>query len=100
MFVSSSGLWFGIALCGKYLEIDNFIVHPEHRKKGIGKIMTDYVDAKAKELGCTMIVLDALQEITLPIALLQPRIYTQRFSLLKILDENGLSYCILIPFKN
>jgi ribosomal protein S18 acetylase RimI-like enzyme len=76
---------------GKYLEIDNFIVHPEHRKKGIGKIMTDYVDAKAKELGCTMIVLDALQEITLPIALLQPRIYTQRFSLLKILDENGLS---------
>jgi hypothetical protein len=53
--------------------------------------MTDYVDAKAKELGCTMIVLDALQEIILPIALLQPRIYTQRFSLLKILDENGLS---------
>jgi GNAT superfamily N-acetyltransferase len=34
-------------------------VHPEHRKKGIGKIMTDYVDIKAKELGCTMIVLDA-----------------------------------------
>jgi hypothetical protein len=29
--------------------------------------MTDYVDAKAKELGC-MIVLDALQEIILPIA--------------------------------
>jgi hypothetical protein len=30
-----SGLWFGIKLwCGKYLEIDNFIVHPEHRKKG------------------------------------------------------------------
>jgi ribosomal protein S18 acetylase RimI-like enzyme len=78
-------------LCGKYLEIDNFIVHPEHRKKGIGKIMTDYVDAIAKELGCTMIVLDALQEITLPIALLQPRIYTQRFHFLKILDENGLS---------
>jgi ribosomal protein S18 acetylase RimI-like enzyme len=33
------------------LDFDNFIVHPEHRKKGIGKIMTDYVDAKAKELG-------------------------------------------------
>jgi GNAT superfamily N-acetyltransferase len=54
--VGLSGLWFGIKLwCGKYLEIDNFIVHPEHRKKGIGK-MTDYVDIKAKELGCTMIV--------------------------------------------
>jgi ribosomal protein S18 acetylase RimI-like enzyme len=34
-----------------HLEIDNFIVHPEHRKKGIGKMLTDYVDAKAKELG-------------------------------------------------
>jgi ribosomal protein S18 acetylase RimI-like enzyme len=46
-------LWFGIKLwCGKYLEIDNFIVHPEHRKKGIGKIMT-CGDAKAQELGCT-----------------------------------------------
>jgi GNAT superfamily N-acetyltransferase len=38
MFVWSVWLWFGIKLwCGKYLEIDNFIVHPEHRKKGIGK---------------------------------------------------------------
>jgi hypothetical protein len=27
--VGLSGLWFGIKLwCGKYLEIDNFIVHP------------------------------------------------------------------------
>jgi hypothetical protein len=26
-------------------------------------MLTDYVDAKAKELGCTMIVLDALLEI-------------------------------------
>jgi hypothetical protein len=34
--------------CGKYLEIDNFIVHPEHRKEGISKIMTNYVDIKAK----------------------------------------------------
>jgi hypothetical protein len=23
---------------------------PEHRKKGIGKMLTDYVDAKAKEV--------------------------------------------------
>jgi ribosomal protein S18 acetylase RimI-like enzyme len=37
-------LWSGTKLwSGKYLEIDNFIVHPEHRKKGIGKMLTDYV---------------------------------------------------------
>ncbi len=58
--VGISGLWSGTKLwSGKYLEIDNFIVHPDHRSKGIGKMMTDYIDAKAKETGCTMIVLDA-----------------------------------------
>jgi ribosomal protein S18 acetylase RimI-like enzyme len=31
------------------IEIDNFIVHPEHRSKGLVKMMTDYIDIKAKE---------------------------------------------------
>jgi GNAT superfamily N-acetyltransferase len=46
-------------MVGKYIEIDNFIVHPEHRSKGLGKMMTDYIDVKAKEENCSMIVLDA-----------------------------------------
>jgi ribosomal protein S18 acetylase RimI-like enzyme len=54
-------------MVGKYIEIDNFIVHPEHRSKGLGKMMTDYIDVKAKEENCSMIVLDALQEILLRI---------------------------------
>lgn len=41
------------------MEIDNFIVHPDHRSKGIGKLLTDYVNQKAMDLDCTMIVLDA-----------------------------------------
>jgi GNAT superfamily N-acetyltransferase len=58
--VGLTGLWYGIKLwSGKYLEIDNFIVHPDHRSKGIGKLLTDYVNQKATDLGCTMIVLDA-----------------------------------------
>lgn len=61
--VGITGFWKGVKLwSGPYMEIDNFVVHPEHRKKGIGKIMTDYIDAKAKELGSTMIVLDAYVE--------------------------------------
>jgi GNAT superfamily N-acetyltransferase len=52
--------WTGTKLwSGKYIEIDNFIVHPEHRSKGLGKMMTDYIDVKAKEENCSMIVLDA-----------------------------------------
>ena len=48
--VAVSGFWSGTKLwSGKYIEIDNFIVHPEHRSKGLGKMMTDYIDKKARE---------------------------------------------------
>ena len=58
--VGISGYWFGTKLwCGKFIELDNFIVHPEHRSKGIGKLICQYADAKAEELGCTNMVLDA-----------------------------------------
>ncbi|MBC7605358.1 MAG: GNAT family N-acetyltransferase [Burkholderiales bacterium] len=55
-----TGCWYGTKLwSGKYLEIDNFIVHPDHRRKGIGKRLTDFVQQKAIDLGCTNVVLDA-----------------------------------------
>jgi ribosomal protein S18 acetylase RimI-like enzyme len=58
-----TGFWKGIKLwSGPYIEIDNFVVSPEYRQQGIGKLMTDYIDAKANELGVTMIVLDAYVE--------------------------------------
>ena len=42
--VGMTGFWFGTKLwTGKYIEIDNFIVHPEHRKKGIGKIISEFI---------------------------------------------------------
>ncbi|WP_236025391.1 GNAT family N-acetyltransferase [Flavobacterium geliluteum] len=55
-----TGCWSATKLwTGKYLEIDNFVVHPEYRSKGIGKLMTDYIEQKALEIGCSSIVLDA-----------------------------------------
>ncbi|MBC5862008.1 GNAT family N-acetyltransferase [Flavobacterium turcicum] len=91
--VGLSGLWSGTKLwSGKYLEIDNFIVHPDHRKKGIGKIMTDYVDAKAKELGCTMIVLDAFTGNFNAHRFYYNQGYAPKgFHFLKIINEDGLS---------
>lgn len=91
--VGISGLWSGIKLwSGKYLEIDNFIVHPEHRMKGIGKMMTDYVDAKAKELGCTMIVLDAFTGNYKAHRFYYNQGYVPKgFHFLKILNEEGIS---------
>lgn len=91
--VGLSGLWSGTKLwSGKYLEIDNFIVHPDHRKKGIGKIMTDYVDAVARETGCTMIVLDAFTGNFNAHRFYYNQGYAPKgFHFLKIINEDGLS---------
>lgn len=58
--IGITGCWVGTKLwTGKYLEIDNFVVDVEHRSKGIGKLLTDFVHQKANDLGCNAIVLDA-----------------------------------------
>jgi ribosomal protein S18 acetylase RimI-like enzyme len=58
-----TGFWKGVKLwSGPYMEIDNFVVVPEYRQQGIGKLMTNYIDAKAKEYNVSMIVLDAYVE--------------------------------------
>lgn len=91
--VAVSGFWSGVKLwSGKYIEIDNFIVHPEHRSKGLGKMMTDYVDALAKETGCTMIVLDAFTGNYTAHRFYYNQGYVPKgFHFLKILNEEGLS---------
>lgn len=58
--VGISGYWIGNKLwCGKYLEMDNVIVLESHRSKGVGKLMSDYLNQKALDEGCTMLALDA-----------------------------------------
>ena len=91
--VALTGFWTGTKLwSGKYIEIDNFIVHPDHRMKGLGKIMTDYIDAKANELGCTMIVLDAFTGNFKAHRFYYNQGYAPRgFHFIKMIDENGLA---------
>ncbi|MDI5887057.1 GNAT family N-acetyltransferase [Flavobacterium yafengii] len=91
--VAVSGFWSGTKLwSGKYIEIDNFIVHPEHRSKGLGKMMTDYVDVLAIETGCTMIVLDAFTGNFTAHRFYYNQGYVPKgFHFLKILNEEGLS---------
>ena len=58
--VGISGYWIGTKLwCGKYLELDNVIVSKEYRSKGVGKILSDFLDKKAHLNNCTILVLDA-----------------------------------------
>ena len=91
--VGLTGLWSGIKLwCGKYLEIDNFIVHPNHRSKGIAKLLTDYVNQKATDLDCTMIVLDAFTGNFIAHRFYYNQGYNPRgFHFIKILNEEGLT---------
>ncbi|RZJ34115.1 MAG: GNAT family N-acetyltransferase [Flavobacterium sp.] len=91
--VGLSGYWFGTKLwSGKFIELDNFIVHPDHRSNGIGKLICDYANELAIQRGCTNIVLDAYTH-NFP----AHRFYYNQgfgpkgFHFVKILDEEGLT---------
>ena len=63
--VGLSGYWIGSKLwCGKYLECDNVVVSSKHRRKGIAKMIFDYLRKKAESEGCTMMALDSYRENT------------------------------------
>lgn len=91
--IALSGYWYNTKLwTGPYLEIDNFIVHPEHRKRGVGKLITDFIDAKAKELSCTCIVLDAFTGNFEAHRFYYNQGYEPRgFHFIKTIDKNGFS---------
>ncbi len=58
--VAVCGIWINTKLwCGKYMELDNVIVQPDYRSAGIGKLVTGYLNKKAKETGCKLMALDA-----------------------------------------
>lgn len=91
--VGLTGCWFGIKLwSGKYIEIDNFIVHPDYRGKNIGKLMTDFINQKAQCLDCSMIVLDAFTGNFDAHRFYYKQGYEPRgFHFIKMLDEKKLS---------
>jgi GNAT superfamily N-acetyltransferase len=88
-----TGCWSATKLwTGKYLEIDNFVVDPEHRSKGIGKLLTDYIEQKAVSLDCSSIVLDAFTGNFAAHRFYYNQGYAPKgFHFVKILDENKLT---------
>lgn len=85
-----TGCWSATKLwTGKYLEIDNFVVNPEYRSKGIGKMLTDYIEQKAQHLGCSSIVLDAFTgNFGAHRFYYNQGYYPKGFHFVKVLDEN------------
>ena len=61
--IAISGFWINTKLySGKYLEMDNVIVLPEYRSKGIGKLLCEWCIQKAKDNNCKHVMLDAYLE--------------------------------------
>lgn len=91
--IGITGCWASTKLwSGKYLEIDNFVVHPDYRSKGIGKMLTDFVEQKAIKMGCTNIVLDAYTSNFAAHRFYYNQGYGPKgFHFVKILDEEGLT---------
>lgn len=58
--IALTGVWIGTKLwCGKYVEIDNFVVHEDFRGQKIGDILINEVNKIANEVGANQICLDA-----------------------------------------
>jgi GNAT superfamily N-acetyltransferase len=91
--VALTGFWTGHKLwTGKYVEIDNFIVDENHRQKGLGKLMTDYIAEKAAAENCTTVVLDAFTANFKAHRFYYNQGYEPRgFHFIKTIDKDGFS---------
>lgn len=73
--IGISGYWIGTKLwCGKYLELDNVFTSSKHRSRGVGDLIFQHLENKAKESKCTMLALDS---------------YTDNFKAHKFFYEKG-----------
>ncbi len=90
--VGISGYWIGTKLwCGKYLELDNVIVSKEYRSKGVGKILSDFLDNKAHLNNCTIQVLDAYTTNFKAHRFYYNQGFSPKgFHFVKIIDKNGI----------
>lgn len=54
------GFWIGWRFyCGKYVDLDNFVVSEAHRSRGVGKILFRWIEALAERESCAVSVLDS-----------------------------------------
>ncbi|HEY3331488.1 MAG TPA: GNAT family N-acetyltransferase [Capsulimonadaceae bacterium] len=58
--VGIAGFWFGCRFwCGRYIDVDNVIVHETWRDKGIGNLLMAEIHGEAETHQCDVAVLDA-----------------------------------------
>jgi GNAT superfamily N-acetyltransferase len=61
--IGLSGYWIGTKIyCGRYLEIDNFIIKEAYRNAGVGKAIIKWMEEEARHHQCKLLMLDAYIE--------------------------------------
>ena len=61
--IAISGYWIARMLyCGRYLQASNLVVDENFRGLGAGKKILNYLENKARKLGCDKMVLDSYSE--------------------------------------
>ncbi len=63
IMIAISGYWVARMLyCGRYLQACNLVVDENFRGRGVGKKILNYLESKARNLGCNKMVLDSYTE--------------------------------------
>lgn len=58
--VGVAGIWLGTKVwCGNYLEIDNLVIHPDYRSKGIGSLLLERLENVGLQNDCNVLVIDS-----------------------------------------
>ncbi len=61
--VGLSGFWMWTRFwCGTHLDIDNFVVHPAYRDKGVGDLLVQWLEKTAIKEKADLMVLDVYAE--------------------------------------
>lgn len=90
--IAISGFWIGNKLwVGKYLELDNIVVREKYRSQGVGKLMFDFLEKKAKEQQCNMLSLDSYTDNFSAHKFFYNEGYTPRgFHFIKLLNKDAV----------
>lgn len=58
--VGIAGAWVATKIwCGRYLEIDNLVVDPDHRSSGVGSLLINHLEGVGRRENCLVLVLDS-----------------------------------------
>ena len=90
--IGITGYWIGTKLwCGKYMELDNVVVSESHRGKGVGELLFEHMEKKAKALDCNMLALDSYTDNFKAHKFFYKQSYYPRgFHFINILNKKGV----------